>query len=179
VLRDCMTARRLPSQISHRTPGQRVEVIEKLRRLFVTAAEIAEVLGMALRRSQRRLSGSGLVSAPGSSRPSLRTATSASGPVSSSISTSRSSAASVRSVPVTASPLIARAAISNDRRQAASPDRLGVCPCRRRRRNQARLCRDPGGRARPHRAGFLRRAVAWFACFGIAVELILLRQRRL
>jgi len=37
-----------PRTIPHRTPAQRVEVIEKLRRLFMTAAEIAEVLEMAL-----------------------------------------------------------------------------------------------------------------------------------
>jgi transposase InsO family protein len=37
-----------PRSIPHRTPAERVEVIEKLRKLFMTAAEIAEVLGMAL-----------------------------------------------------------------------------------------------------------------------------------
>jgi transposase InsO family protein len=37
-----------PRSIPHRTPGDRVRVIEALRRLRMTAAEIAEVLGMAL-----------------------------------------------------------------------------------------------------------------------------------
>jgi len=37
-----------PSSIPHRTPPDRVEAIEKLRKLFMTAAEIAELLGMAL-----------------------------------------------------------------------------------------------------------------------------------
>ena len=37
-----------PRSIPHRTPADRVAVIESLRRLFMTAAEIAEVLGMAL-----------------------------------------------------------------------------------------------------------------------------------
>jgi transposase InsO family protein len=37
-----------PRSIPHRTAAERVEAIEKLRRLFMTAAEIAEVLGMAL-----------------------------------------------------------------------------------------------------------------------------------
>jgi transposase InsO family protein len=37
-----------PKSIPHRTPRDRVEAIEKLRKLFMTAAEIAEVLGMAL-----------------------------------------------------------------------------------------------------------------------------------
>ena len=37
-----------PRSIPHRTPVDRVEAIETLRRLFMTAAEIAELLGMAL-----------------------------------------------------------------------------------------------------------------------------------
>jgi len=37
-----------PRTIPHRTPADRVQAIEKLRRLFMTAAEIAEVLEMAL-----------------------------------------------------------------------------------------------------------------------------------
>jgi transposase InsO family protein len=37
-----------PHSIPHRTPADRVEVIEALRRLRMTAAEIAECLGMAL-----------------------------------------------------------------------------------------------------------------------------------
>jgi transposase InsO family protein len=37
-----------PKSIPHRTPPDRVEAIRKLRKLFMTAAEIAEVLGMAL-----------------------------------------------------------------------------------------------------------------------------------
>jgi transposase len=37
-----------PKSIPHRTPPDRVEAIVKLRKLFMTGAEIAEVLGMAL-----------------------------------------------------------------------------------------------------------------------------------
>jgi transposase InsO family protein len=37
-----------PRSIPHRTPPERVDAIEALRRLHMTAAEIAEVLGMAL-----------------------------------------------------------------------------------------------------------------------------------
>jgi transposase InsO family protein len=37
-----------PKSIPHRTPADRVAAIEALRRLFMTAAEIAELLGMAL-----------------------------------------------------------------------------------------------------------------------------------
>jgi len=44
-LRDRSSA---PKRIPHRTPGDRVEVIELLRRLRMTSSEIAECLGMAL-----------------------------------------------------------------------------------------------------------------------------------
>jgi transcriptional regulator with XRE-family HTH domain len=37
-----------PKRVPHRTPADRIRVIELLRRLRMTAAEIAEVLGMAL-----------------------------------------------------------------------------------------------------------------------------------
>jgi transposase len=37
-----------PKQIPHRTPADRIESIKALRRLRMTAAEIAEALGMAL-----------------------------------------------------------------------------------------------------------------------------------
>jgi transposase InsO family protein len=43
-LRDRSSA---PKRIPHRTPGERVEVMELLRRLRMTGAEIAECLGMA------------------------------------------------------------------------------------------------------------------------------------
>ena len=38
----------VPRRIPHRTPADRERVIEQLRRLYMTAAEIAECLGMAL-----------------------------------------------------------------------------------------------------------------------------------
>ncbi len=44
-LRDRSSA---PHRIAHRTPADRVEIIRKLRKLYMTAAEIAEVLCMAL-----------------------------------------------------------------------------------------------------------------------------------
>src|SRR4051812_6925155 len=44
-LRDRSSA---PARIPHRTPADRVEVIELLRRLRMTSTEIAECLGMAL-----------------------------------------------------------------------------------------------------------------------------------
>jgi transposase InsO family protein len=49
-----------PKRIPHRTPAQRVRVIEVLRRVRMTAAEIAEVLGMALSTVSRWLKRIGL-----------------------------------------------------------------------------------------------------------------------
>src|SRR2546423_74157 len=40
--------RSAPRRVANRTPAERVEVIAALRRLRLTAAEIAELLGMAL-----------------------------------------------------------------------------------------------------------------------------------
>src|SRR3954449_11368196 len=42
-----------PKRIPHRTSAERVEVIELLRRLRMTSAEIAECLGMALSEERR------------------------------------------------------------------------------------------------------------------------------
>ena len=75
--------RRRPTQL----PADRVRAIEALRRLRMTAAEIAECLGMALSTVSRWLRGSGSASARASSRLSLRTAMSASDRASSSTST--------------------------------------------------------------------------------------------
>jgi transposase InsO family protein len=49
-----------PKRIPHRTPPERVRVIETLRRVRLTAAEIAEVLGMALSTVSRWLKRIGL-----------------------------------------------------------------------------------------------------------------------
>ena len=54
--------------------GRRLAAIEALRRLRMTAAEIAEVLGMALSTVSRWLAGSGSASAAASSLPSRPTA---------------------------------------------------------------------------------------------------------
>jgi len=90
-LRDRSSA---PRSIPHRTAPERVRVIEHLRRLHMTAAEIAECLGMALSTVSAVLKRIGLGSAQDWPRPSRRTATSASVPASSCTSTSRSSAGS-------------------------------------------------------------------------------------
>ena len=85
-----------PKRIPHKLTPERVEAIAALRRLRMTAAEIAELLGIALSTVSAGSSGSGSASAHGSSRPSRPTATSSPAPASSSTSTSRSSAGSAR-----------------------------------------------------------------------------------
>ena len=69
-----------PTRVPARTERSRIELIERLRRLRMTAAEIAEVLGMALSTVSRWLKRIGSASARGSSRLSRRIATSARGP---------------------------------------------------------------------------------------------------
>ena len=49
-----------PRQVPSRLPADRLEAIEALRRLRMTAAEIAEVLGMALSTVSRWLARIGL-----------------------------------------------------------------------------------------------------------------------
>ena len=71
-------------------PADRVGAIEALRRLRMTAAEIAEVLGMALSTVSRWLKRIGLGKRSRLSRQSRPIATSASAPASCSTSTSRS-----------------------------------------------------------------------------------------
>ena len=75
-------------------PSRRSRRSARLRRLRMTAAEIAEVFGMALSTVSLWLTRIGLGKRSRLSHPSRPTATSASGPASSSTSTSRSSAAS-------------------------------------------------------------------------------------
>jgi hypothetical protein len=71
-----------PHRVPGRTPEARVVTIAALRRLRFTAAEIAEVLGMALSTVSAVPCGSALGSAAGSSRPNRRIATSDNAPAS-------------------------------------------------------------------------------------------------
>ena len=66
-----------PQRIPHRTPLRLVKAIEALRRLRMTGAQIAEVLGLALSTVSVWLKRIGLGKRSGSSRPSRPTATSA------------------------------------------------------------------------------------------------------
>jgi transposase len=67
-----------PRRIAHRTAPERVQAITALRRLHMTAAEIAEVLQMALSTVSAVLRRSDLASARACHRQSHRTAMSAS-----------------------------------------------------------------------------------------------------
>jgi transposase len=71
-----------PRRRPTRLRADRLEAIEALRRLRMTAAEIAEVLGMALSTVSRWLRRIGLGRRGALARPSRRTATSASDPAS-------------------------------------------------------------------------------------------------
>jgi len=68
-----------PRRVPSRTPAQKVEAIERLRRLRMTAAEIAEILGIALSTVRFGFAGSGSASARAWSLPSRPIATSARG----------------------------------------------------------------------------------------------------
>ncbi len=125
--------------VHNRTDEQRISVICALRRLRMTGAEIAEVLGMAETTVSGILTRSGWAGS-GASASSPRFATSARARASSSTSTSRSSDAS-RAAPGIGSP----ATRSDSARDAgAGADRrLGVRPRLRRRRHPLRLRRGP------------------------------------
>jgi transposase len=90
-LRDRSSA---PKRVAARTPAERVRVIELLRRLRMTAAEIAEVLRMPLSTVSAVLKRIGLGKRSRLERRSRPTATSALGQASSCTSTSKSSPAS-------------------------------------------------------------------------------------
>src|ERR1700710_3226707 len=69
-----------PRRVPSRLPADRLEAIEALRRLRMTAAEIAEVLGVALSTVSRWLRRIGLGRRGALTPPSRPTATSASDP---------------------------------------------------------------------------------------------------
>ena len=135
-----------PRRVANRTAADRVAAIVSLRRLRMTGAEIAEMLGMPLSTVSGILTRIGL----GARRLGLEppSATSARGRASSCTSTSRSSAGS-RAAPATASRGDRRLP-RRHRRAGTAPDRrLGVRARRGRRRHPARLRR--GARRREGR----------------------------
>ena len=164
-----------PHRVWNRTPAERIDAIEALRRLRFTAAEIAEVLGMALSTV------SGLLTRSGMGRlgrlglePPVRYERSR--PASSSTSTSRSSVGS-RAAPANAS-----ATASGSTTRPPRTDRAGI-----RRGTVGWECvhiavddysRLAYAEVLPDEkavtaAAFLRRAVAFYKRHGIQVEWIL------
>ena len=161
-----------PGRESH--APERVAVIVKLRRLRMTAAEIAETLGdAALDRLRdpdpaRAWAGS---AGSGSSRPS---ATSAPGRASSSTSTSRSSAGSRRCRPPHRGSRASTTTAVHRRagRPAASPaGSSSTSPSTTTRASPTPKCSPT--RKPTTAAGFLRRAVAFYRRHGITVERVL------
>ena len=127
--------RPIPRRLPRRTPIDRVVAICELRRLRLTAAEIAERLEMPLSTVSAILSAKGWASARGSSRPSRSDPTSASGRASSSTSTSRSSAGSsaARASGSPAGPARGARRRAPTRRACGAEGRLGIRSRRRRR----------------------------------------------
>ena len=169
-----------PKRVPSRLPADRLEAIEALRRLRMTAAEIADVLGMALSTVSRWLRRIGL-----GKRGSLA-------PPEPPNRYERKRPGELIHVDVKKLGRIGRRGAGHrvlgpGRRQSqekVGPKRLGatgwefvhVCVDDATRLAYVEVLSDEKGATA---AGFLRRAVAWFKGMGIAVERVLLRQRRL
>jgi transposase InsO family protein len=133
-----------------------------LRKLRMTAAEIAEALGMALWTVSLWLKRVGLGKRRGSSRPSRRTATSAAALASSSTSTSRSSGASR----LPAKRVIGGRHASRGFGWECVHVMIDDCS----RLPYTEVLPDERGETA---IGFLRRGLAWFARLGVRVEQVL------
>jgi transposase InsO family protein len=160
-----------PSSIPHRTPPDRVDAIAKLRKLFMTAAEIAEVLGMALSTVSAVLKriGLGKRSRLMPPEPPNRYERKRPGELVH-LDTKR-----LARIAGAGHRMTGNRRSQNIRRALRSRGELGwefvyVAVDDATRLAYAEvLANEQGGTA----AGFLRRAVAWFASFGIEVERIL------
>lgn len=166
-LRDRSSA---PRSIPHRTPADRVEAIGKLRKLRLTAAEIAEALRMALSTVSavlRRI-GLGKLSRLDPIEPPNRY--------------ERKRAGELVHVDVKKLGRIQRPGhrVTGDRRKRAKRDNDGygtigweyvhVCVDDATRLAYVEVLDDERG---PTALGFLRRAIAWFASMGVTVEAVL------
>jgi transposase InsO family protein len=163
-----------PKRVPSRLPADRLEAIEALRRLRMTAAEIAEVLGMALSTVSRWLKriGLGKRSALAPPEPPNRY--------------ERKRPGELIHVDVKKLGRIGRrgaghrvlGAARRQSQEKVGPKRLGatgwefvhVCVDDATRLAYVEVLPDEKGETA---AGFLRRAVAWFAGMGIAVERVL------
>ena len=163
-----------PHSIPHRTPRDCVEAIEKLRRLFMTAAEIAEVLGMALSTVSAVLRRIGLgkrsrLSAP---EPPRRYERKRAGELVhldiKKIGRISARGAGHRVTGNRASRH--QATVAGKQRRVTGWEFVHVAVDDATRLAYAEVLPDERGETA---AGFLRRAVAWFASFGITVERLL------
>jgi transposase InsO family protein len=163
-----------PRSIPHRTAAERVEVIEKLRRLFMTAAEIAEVLGMALSTVSAVLKriGLGKRSRLKPPEPPNRYERKRPGELVH-LDVKKLGRISARGAGhrITGNRSSRHeATVDGKKRRVTGWEFVHVAVDDATRLAYAEVLSDERGSTA---AGFLRRAVAWFASFGIAVERIL------
>jgi len=163
-----------PKSIPHRTPAERVEVIEKLRRLLMTAAEIAEILGMALSTVSAVLKriGLGKRSRLEPPEPPNRYERKRPGELVH-LDIKKLGRISARGAGhrITGNRASRQqATVDGKQRRVTGWEFVHVAVDDATRLAYAEVLADERG---PTAAGFLRRAVAWFASFGIAVERIL------
>jgi transposase InsO family protein len=163
-----------PRGIPHRTPADRVAVIESLRRLYMTAAEIAEVLRMALSTVSAVLKriGLGKRSRLAPPEPPNRYERKRPGEL---VHLDVKKLGRISSLGaghrVTGNrDSTCRATIDGKRRRTTGWEFVHVAVDDATRLAYAEVLGDERG---PTAAGFLRRAVAWFGSFGIRVERIL------
>jgi transposase InsO family protein len=161
-----------PRQVPSRTPSETIEAIEKLRRLRMTAAEIAEVLGLALSTVSRWLKriGLGKRSRLEPPEPPNRYERARPGEL---LHVDVKKLGRIAQVGhrITAS----RGLQTKNRRRNRRSGALGwefvhVCVDDATRLAYAEVLPDEKGQTA---AGFLRRAAAWFASMGVAVEAVL------
>jgi transposase InsO family protein len=168
-LRDRSSA---PRRIPHRTPPDRVEAIGKLRRLRLTAAEIAEALSMALSTVSavlRRI-GLGKLSRLEPLEPPNRYERSRAGEL---VHVDIKKLGRISGVGHRISG--SRKSQKKHRREGRRTGALGweyvhVCVDDATRLAYVEVLADEKG---PTAAGFLRRAVSWFASMGVTVERVL------
>jgi transposase len=163
-----------PRAIPHRTPPDRVEAIEKLRLLSMTAAEIAEVLGMALSTVSavlRRI-GLGRRSRLAPPEPPNRYERKRPGELVH-LDIKKLGRISARGAGhrITGNRASRhQATVAGKQRRVTGWEFVHVAVDDATRLAYAEVLPDERG---PTAAGFLRRAVAWFASFGVEVERIL------
>jgi transposase InsO family protein len=165
-----------PRRVPRRTPKRTIEAIETLRRLRMTAAEIAEVLGMALSTISRWLKRIGLGKRSRLEPPESPNRYERKRPG----ELLHLDVKKLGRIVIPGHRVTGNRRIRADRTRIGSPDgrKLGtagwefvhVCVDDATRLAYAEVLPDERGQTA---AGFLRRAAAWFASLGVQVEAIL------